>query len=153
MRFGPFFYVGAILGLGQRDAGVRAHRGDRRHALLSALDVTTGADAVNFGKLVAMSTLTGVITTNPAQPALLAPLAGHFAEATGWPIKAVLMTMAVGYSTMLLPHMVPPVVVGFQVAGIKFRDAMRYVAPMALVSLLFLVPLDYLWWRIIGFLG
>jgi len=152
IRYGPFFYVAAILGMGSvmTEAGLTKAIGD---FLIGALDVTTGADAVNFGKLVAMSTLTGVITTNPAQPALLAPLAAHFAEATGWPIKAVLMTMAIGYSTMLLPHMVPPVVVGFQVAGIKFRDAMRYVAPVALVSLLVLVPLDYLWWRIIGFLG
>jgi len=38
-------------------------------------------------------------------------------------------------------------------AGIRFRDAMRYVAPMAVLSLLVLVPLDYLWWRIIGFFG
>jgi len=152
IRFGPFFYVASILGLGSvmTEAGLTKAIGDM---LIGALDVATGADAVNFGKLVAMSTLTGVITTNPAQPALLAPLAAHFAEATGWPIKAVLMTMAIGYSTMLLPHMVPPVVVGFQVAGIKFRDAMRFVVPMALVSLVVLVPLDYLWWRIIGFLG
>ena len=63
------------------------------------------------------------------------------------------MTMAIGYSTMLLPHMVPPVVVGFQVAGIKLRDAMRFVVPTAMVSLIVLVPLDYLWWRIIGYFG
>lgn len=152
IRYGPFFYVASILGLGSvmTEAGLTKAIGDM---LIGALDVAPGADAVNFGKLVAMSTLTGVITTNPAQPALLAPLAAHFAEATGWPVKAVLMTMAIGYSTMLLPHMVPPVVVGFQVAGIKFRDAMRFVVPLALVSLLVLVPLDYLWWRIIGFLG
>lgn len=151
IRYGPFFYVASILGLGSvmTEAGLTRAIGDM---LIVALEVTPGADAVNFGKLVAMSTLTGVITTNPAQPALLAPLAAHFAEATGWPLKAVLMTMAVGYSTMLLPHMVPPVVVGFQVAGIRFRDAMRYVFPTAAVSLLVLVPLDYLWWRIIGFL-
>lgn len=152
IRYGPFFYVASILGLGgvMTEAGLTKAIGEM---LIVWLDVSTGADAVNFGKLVAMATLTGVITTNPAQPALLAPLAAHFAEATGWPIKAVIMTMAIGYSTMLLPHMVPPVVVGFQVAGIKFRDSMRFIVPMALLSLLILVPLDYLWWRIIGFLG
>ena len=152
VRYGPFFYVASILGLGgvMTDAGLTRAIGDM---LTGALDVTKGADAFNFGALVAMSTLTGVVTTNPAQPALLAPLAAHFAAATGWPLKAVLMTMAIGYSTMLLPHMVPPVVVGFQVAGIKFRDAMRFVAPMALVSIVVLMPLDYLWWRLIGYFG
>lgn len=152
VRYGPFFYVASILGLGSvmTDAGLTRAIGDM---LTGALDVTKGADAFNFGILVAMSTLTGVVTTNPAQPALLAPLAAHFAAATGWPLKAVLMTMAIGYSTMLLPHMVPPVVVGFQVAGIKFRDAMRFVAPAALVSIVVLMPLDYLWWRLIGYFG
>ena len=80
-------------------------------------------------------------------------LAPHFADATGWPLKAVLMTMAVGYSTILLPHMVPPVVVGFQLAGIKFRDAMRFIVPLALCSIIVLIPLDYLWWHLIGYFG
>lgn len=152
VRYGPFFYVASILGLGgvMTETGLTAAIGDM---FTSALDISQGADASNFGALVAMSTLTGVVTTNPAQPALLAPLAAYFAEATGWPLKAVLMTMAVGFSTMLLPHMVPPVVVGFHVAGIKFRDAMRFVVPTAMVSLAVLVPLDYLWWRIIGYFG
>jgi di/tricarboxylate transporter len=43
--------------------------------------------------------------------------------------------------------------VGFQVAGIKFRDAMRFVAPTALISIVVLMPLDYLWWRLIGYFG
>jgi anion transporter len=152
VRYGPFFYVASILGLGgvMTDAGLTKAIGDM---LTGALDISKGADALNFATLVTMTTLTGVVTTNPAQPALLAPLAAHFAEATGWPLKAVLMTMAIGYSTMLLPHMVPPVVVGFQVAGIKFRDAMRFVAPTALVSVVVLMPLDYLWWRLIGYFG
>ena len=152
VRYGPFFYVASILGLGgvMTDAGLTKAIGDM---LTSTLDISKGADALNFATLVAMTTLTGVVTTNPAQPALLAPLAAHFAEATGWSLKAVLMTMAVGYSTMLLPHMVPPVVVGFQVAGIRFRDAMRFVVPTAIVSIIVLMPLDYLWWRLIGFIG
>jgi anion transporter len=152
VRYGPFFYVASILGLGgvMTDAGITKAIGDM---LTGALDITKGADALNFATLVAMTTLTGVVTTNPAQPALLAPLAAHFAEATGWPLKAVLMTMAIGFSTMLLPHMVPPVVVGFQVAGIKFRDAMRFIAPTALITIVVLMPLDYLWWRLIGYFG
>ncbi|MFN7086121.1 MAG: SLC13 family permease [Burkholderiales bacterium] len=152
VRYGPFFYVASILGLGgvMTEAGLTKAIGDM---FIGALDVSRGADAANFATLVGMSTLTGLVTTNPAQPALLAPLAAHFAEATGWPLKAVLMTMAIGYSTMLLPYMVPPMVVGFQVAGIGFRDAMRFVGPTAVVSLTVLVPLDYLWWRVIGYFG
>jgi hypothetical protein len=40
-----------------------------------------------------------MIVTNPAQPALLSPLAGHFAEATGWPIQAALISVTLASST------------------------------------------------------
>jgi anion transporter len=152
VRYGPFFYIGSILGLGgvMTETGLTKAIGD---VLTRALELSPGADAFNFGVLVVMSTLTGIVTTNPAQPALLAPLAAHFAEATGWPLKAVLMTMAVGYSTMLLPHVVPPAVVGFHVAGIRFRSVTRLTSVVGVLSLLVLAPLDYFWWRLIGYFG
>ena len=45
-------------------------------------------------KLTLLASVAGLLTTNPVQPALLAPLAGQFAEAPGWPSKAALMTIA-----------------------------------------------------------
>jgi di/tricarboxylate transporter len=108
---------------------------------------------LNFGILIAVATATGLLTTSAAQPALLAPLAGEIAEGIGWAIPAVLMTLAAGYSTVLLPHTVPPIVVGLRVANVPFRDAIRYMIPTAAVGLVVIVPLDYLWWRILGFFG
>ena len=55
------------------------------------------------------------------RPALLAPLAEGFAQAVGWPLKSVLMTMAVGFSTMILPYQVPPMLVGMHAAGMRLR--------------------------------
>lgn len=152
VRFGTFFYVGAILGLGavMLESGLSVAIGD---ALLSVIVLEPGADAVNFGVLSLISTFAGLVTTNPSQPALLSPLAGHFAEATGWPIKAALMTMAVGFSTMILPYQVPPVVVGLQVANISVRTAMRLTVPLAAVSVITLIPLNYWWWQLIGYFG
>ncbi len=152
VRFGAFFYVGAILGLGSvmLDSGVSAAIG---HALLSVIVLERGADATNFGILSLIATFAGLLTTNPSQPALLAPLAGHIAEATGWPIKTALMTIAVGFSTLILPYQVPPVVVGLQAANITVRTALRMTAVLALISIVALIPLSYLWWRIIGYFG
>jgi len=152
VRFGAFFYVGAILGLGSvmLDSGVSAAIG---HALLSVIVLERGADAVNFGILSLIATFAGMITTNPSQPALLAPLAGHIAEATGWPIKTALMTIAVGFSTLILPYQVPPVVVGLQAANLSVRSALRVTAVLAFISIVALIPLSYLWWRVIGYFG
>lgn len=152
VRYGPFFYIGSVLGMGavMSETGLSNAIGA---ALADALELKRGEDARNFAVMTLVSTFTGVFTTNPGQPALLAPLAGHVAEAAGWPIKAALMTMAVGFTTMILPHQVPPVVVGLQVAGIPLRETLRYGVPVALVSLFVLLPLDYLWWRLIGYFG
>jgi len=111
------------------------------------------ADFVNYAVMTLFSTVVGVFTTNPAQPAVLAPLAQQFADAAAWPLKTALMTMAVGFSTMILPHQVPPVVVGMQAAGLRFASMLRLAVPLALFSIVVLFPLHYFWWRLIGAFG
>jgi anion transporter len=151
IRLGSFFYVAAVLGLGAvlSQSGLAQQIGN---ALNGFLYLERGSDFLNFASLTLLSSVTGLLTTNPVQPALLAPLAGHFADATGWPIKAALMTIAVGFTTIILPYQVPPVVVGLQAAGLSLRATLRFTVPLAVISLLILVPLDYGWWRLIGYL-
>ncbi|MCW5575761.1 MAG: anion permease [Burkholderiales bacterium] len=152
IKFGSFFYIAAVLGLGavMFDAGLSKVIGD---ALLGVVRLESGADAANFIILSVLSTVVSMIVTNPAQPALLSPLAGDFAQAAGWPLQAALMTMAVGFSTLLLPYQAPPVVVGMQMASLRLRDALRLTVPLALISIFVLIPLHYLWWRVIGYFG
>jgi di/tricarboxylate transporter len=152
VRFGTFFYIGAILGLGavMIETGLSVAIGN---AVLGLFRLESGADAANFAVLSLISTFAGLITTNPSQPALLAPLAGHFAEAAGWPLKTALMTLAVGFATVILPYQVPPVVVGLQVAQLSVQTAIRVTVPLAAVSIVTLIPLQYLWWRLIGYFG
>lgn len=152
IKFGSFFYIGAVLGLGavMLDSGFSKAIGD---VLLSVIRLEHGADAANFITLSVMSTFASMIVTNPAQPALLSPLAGALADASGWPIQTALMTFAVGFSTLLLPYQAPPMVVGMQLAHLKVRDALRLTIPLALISIVVLIPLQYLWWRVIGYFG
>lgn len=152
VRFGAFFYVAATLGVGvlTQKSGLSAALGQ---AVDSALALERGADFTNFMSLSLFTTMAGLFTTNPAQPAVLAPLAQGFADATGWPLKAALYTLAVGFSTMLLPYQVPPVVVGMQVGALRLGSVLRLSVPLALVSLVTLLPLQYWWWRIAGLFG
>jgi len=46
-----------------------------------------------------------------------------------------------------------PGLVAMHVTGIGFRDAARYTLALALPSVAILLPLDYLWWRVLGYLG
>jgi di/tricarboxylate transporter len=63
------------------------------------------------------------------------------------------MTAAVGFTVMVLPYQVPPVVVGIRAAGISLRTTMRLGWPLLAISVVVLLPLDYLWWRLIGYFG
>jgi di/tricarboxylate transporter len=150
IKLGSFFYVGAILGFGavMQDSGVGKVVGN---AMLTALHVQPGADMVNFFKLSLLATFTGLITTNPSQPALLAPLAAQMAEAAGWRIEAALMTMVVGFSLVILPYQAPPVMIGMQAAGVPLAALLRLTLPLAAISVMVLLPLDYLWWWMLGY--
>jgi di/tricarboxylate transporter len=146
----PFFYIASILGLGavMVETGLSRALGD---VLQATLRLEPGRDAMNFGILTLLSTLTGGFVTNVAQPALLAPLASHFADATGWPLKAALMTIVLGFTTAVFPFQVPPMLVGVRVADLKMRRVLRITIPVALLSLTVLLPINYWWWRAIGY--
>jgi len=152
VKLTPFFYIAAILGLGALmvETGLSRALGE---ALQSGLQLERGRDAINFGILALLATAAGGLVTNVAQPALLAPLASHFAEAAGWPLKAALMTIVLGFTTAIFPYQVPPMLVGAQVAGLKLRRVLRITVPLALMSLCVLLPINYFWWRAIGYFG
>lgn len=152
VRLGPFFYVGATIGIGAlaHESGLGQLLGE---LLQGTLNLQPGSDFSNFMSLSVLGTLAGLIVTNPAQPAVMTALAGQFADATGWPLNAALMTIAVGFNVMILPYQVPPAVVGMQLAGISVRAALRVTLPLAALGILVFMPLDYVWWRLIGYFG
>jgi di/tricarboxylate transporter len=152
VKLTPFFYIASILGLGavMVESGLSRGLGE---ALQHGLKLESGHDAANFATLVLLATATGMAVTNVAQPALLAPLAGSFADAAGWPLKAALMTTVLGFTTAIFPYQVPPMMVGAQVAGLRLSQVLRMSVPLALVSFFVLLPLDYGWWRVIGYFG
>lgn len=151
VRHSAVIYVAATIGMGAVSAssGLSDALGDW---LQRVLPLEPGASAANFLWLSGLATAVSMAATNPGLPALMGPLADDLAQAAGWPIEAVLMTMAVGFTTMVLPYQVPPAIVGMQAAGIATRTALRLVLPLAAVSLLVLIPLNGLWWWLIGFL-
>jgi anion transporter len=152
VRLGPYFYVGATLGLGLviQTTGLSDGLGRLLHGMLP---LSAGADFANFIMLSLLTTLAGLFTTNPAQPAVLAPLAESFALATGWPLKAALMVIGVGFTSFLLPYQVPPAMVGLRVGALRVAAMLRLLLPLAAFNILVMLPLQYLWWRLIGYFG
>jgi len=61
------------------------------------------------------------------------------------------MVIGVGFTTFLLPYQVPPAMVGLQVGALRVRKMLRLALPLAAFGLFVMLPLQYLWWRVIGY--
>ncbi len=151
INYESVFYIAGVMGLGAviAETGV----GDVLAArLLEFLDPQPGAPFTAFLSMAGLTSLMGLVTTLPPAPAIVSPLAGEFASASGLPLASVLMMQVVGFSVVWLPYQAPPLVVAMQLAGIPLARTVSLTLSVALVSALVLAPLDFLWWRLLGYL-
>lgn len=98
-----------------------------------------------------VSTGLALFTTAAGVPAVMTPLAADLAQAVGWPILTVLMTQAIGFSTILFPYQAPALVIATERGDIPLKTGLRLVIVLAVVTLVVLTPLNYLWWQLLGY--
>ncbi len=152
INFTPMFTTAGILGI----AGLVAHSGIGEYlgqAMLEAADLSPGDQGKTLISLVAASMGVGLAATVVGIPAVMIPLAGGVSEATGMSLDVVLMTQAVAYSTVILPYQLPPLLVAAQVTGLGLAVTSRFCLLLAAVTMIVLLPLDFLWWSVLGYLG
>lgn len=147
----PLLYVAGFLGLG----AVVEHTGlgtAISAALLHWLPLAPGHTLGNVGALGAMGAVLGLMSTLPALPAVMSPLARDLATATGLPLETVLMLQVPVFSTVFFPYQSPPIVIAMQLGGVGLRHGTRLCLALAAITIVVLLPLDYLWWRLLGYL-
>ena len=151
VKFGSLFYVAGVLGLG----ALVAHGGVGdvlAKSVIPLLNLSPGESAWNFAAVAGLSSALAMFATQPGVPAILAPLAGHMAVAADLPVEAVLMLTVVGYTTVILPYQTPPLVVAMHLGGVPMGKGNKLCLCLLAVTVLVLLPLDYLWWRLLGWL-
>lgn len=152
LNYGSLFYVAAILGLGAMiaDSGLgKLLTG----ALVEAIGFAPGEPFRSFVAMSLLATAVGMVTTMSGLPAVMTLLGAGIADATGIPLETVLMTQVIGFSTILLPYQAPPIIVGIQLAGVTTRDAGRIMLALTAATVIVLLPLNYLWWSMLGMFG
>jgi hypothetical protein len=120
--------------------------------LLGATHLAPGNTVTNLAILSTIGAGLAVLTTVTGVPAVLTPLAGEFASASGLPLLSVLMLEVVVFSTVFFPFQTPPMMIALQLGGVGTRPATRLTLSLATITVLVLLPLDYVWWRMLGYL-
>ncbi|MFK5984428.1 MAG: SLC13 family permease [Pseudomonadota bacterium] len=149
INFSSLLFIAGILGFG----GVIRYSGLGdivAQGFLSVLPIEQGEYFSNFMLLNFMATMTGFLTTLPGVPAVLTPLAEQLSQATGIPLKSVVMTQVIGFSTIIFPYQAPPILVGMQMAGENLSAAIKFCFILTLLSFFVLAPLNFLWWQFLG---
>jgi di/tricarboxylate transporter len=144
-------YIAGILGLGAvvAESGLVATLGGD---LMHLAGLAPGDAPGNVAKLSTIGAVFAAVTTATGVPAVLTPLAGAFADATGLPLLTILMLQVPVFSTIFLPFESPPIMIGLQLGGVGVRPAGKLCLALAAITLLVLLPLDYLWWELLGYL-
>ena len=151
INYGSLFYVGGILALGAL-VGESGLGSRLAAAILSVVPLSPGQPGWNYAGLAAVSTLVGTVTTLPGVPAVLTPLAAQMAQASGLPLESVLMSQVLGFSNPLLPYESAPLVVAMQLGGERLASAQKLCLILALATIIGLMPLNYVWWHLLGWI-
>ena len=150
--FGTVVFVAAALGLGTlvNTSGVGEFMGQAFSYLLPS---SSDNSFLSFMSLSLISTLSGLVTTIPGVPTVLSPMAADFAQLTGFTLPAVLMTQVIGFSTVIFPYQVAPLILAMQLSKEPLSSLLKITLPLAAITILLLMPLDYLWWLSLGWIN
>lgn len=149
--FGTVIFVSAALGLGTlvNHSGVGVFMGE---AFANLIPSSTDNSFFSFISLSLISTFTGLVTTTPGVPTVLAPMAENFSNATDFSLAAVLMTQVIGFSTVIFPYQVAPLVLAMQLSKESLGNLTKLLLLLSLLTIVLLMPLDYLWWKLLGWI-
>lgn len=147
--FGTLVFVASALGLGTlvNHSGIGAQMGQLFSDMIPG---TSAGEFANFMALSVISTITGLVATVPGVPTVLTPMAAELAQSSGFSVPEVLMTQVIGFSTVIFPFQVAPLIIAMQLSKEPLPKLLKLTFPLTLITLTILVPLDFLWWSLLG---
>jgi di/tricarboxylate transporter len=128
-------YVAGVLGIGAviADSGAGALIAQ---GLFDVADLDPGQPAKSYTALSATAILLSLVATLPGAAVVMASFADQAAAATGFSLLTVLMIQVM--------------VVGLGLGRITVGQFLKITLPLTAISLVLILPLNYVWWRLIG---
>ena len=152
VSYGTLFYLAIAMALGplMLKSGLVE---PTMQAVLGGIDFEAGGSLAVFSAVVGFTTLAATVLTHPGVSSGMVPLAESLSQAAGIPLDSVLMMIVVGFSTVVLPYQTPPLIVAMQLGNVPISAGNRFCLSLLLVTVVVLLPLDYLWWLALGQFG
>lgn len=143
IKFSSLLFVATIIGLGT----VVAHNDYIKDILSNLIGVYEPSQyaVLNYIKVTLVMSLTGMFATQPSIPAIFTPMAEQIGNATGFTLEQILMMQVAAYSNIFFSYQAPPLIVGLTLAKIKQKYVLKILLTLALLTIVFLYPLQYFW--------
>jgi hypothetical protein len=146
LKMDLLWFIAAIIGL-----TALVNHLDMRISDGLALESLRDRPILAYLALTALSIVVCFAVTSNAEPALFVPVVSRVV-AQGMQLKAGLLAQVMGYATTFVPYQSPPIVFGNALARLDRHVALKYCIVTALLGLVFVVPINALWWRLLGLL-
>ena len=151
MNFGPIIFLAAVVGMGT--VVTQTGLGESlAQFLIAKIDLTADSGLQKFAAIVGLGWLLQLVTTLPGQPAIMTAVSEPIAAATGWSLTAVLMTQVSAWALLIFPYQAPPLVATRAISGLPISKFIKLMIPFAVFGALVSVPLQYYWWKVLGYL-
>ncbi len=111
-----------------------------------------GATVHTYAAFSGLSMVFSMFATLPGAITIVAPFVGQVADSSGLPLIVVLMMIINGFSTLFLPYQSGPIMVGLRLSNVSLPTAARVMLPLAFITIVLLLPLNFLWWQWLGYL-
>ena len=145
----PSLYIAGILAIGAivKHTGLDQTIGG---LLFSVFDFRTDNSFLTYYAVIFSSMVGSLMTTGPALPALMVPLAQSMSAASGMELYSVLMTQVIGLTSVIFPYQVPPLAISLTLCQISAANLTKGLVLILIATLAIVAPLNFLFWRYLG---
>lgn len=142
-------WVGTVLSL----AAVMTESGASTlvSATLARLAGTDGQSPLyGYFAMAYLSSLLATLSTFGGAIPTMAAVASEISAATNLSLDTAVLAIAAGMSALFFPYIAAPIVVGLAMGQVSQRAALPFMVTTALLTCVLIIPLNAVWWWVIG---
>ena len=143
--------LGAVLGL----AALLTESGAGKvlaGLLTRSLDLRDMSPSTAYIVVALIASLAAAVSTMVGALSIITPSLDALARPPGLSLEAAVHAELAGFSCLLFPYQAVPIMVGLAMSGVRYSDALRITIPVALASMIVILPISALWLRVVGLL-